>query len=110
MGKEKKTTYGITLTKFDPQYEDCIITRSSREGILALADKILRSVTKDKFSLMSELNKMQGEAIYAEGLKTLTEEQKEAFCFANKNTIPFYFINLLTAPYGLELGYVEVWE
>lgn len=105
---EKKTTYGITLTKFDTQYEDCVITRPSIRGVIDLADKIVRCVTKDDFSLSSALNTMQSEALYNNGMAHLSEEERKNYCFNNKYEIPFYFINLLLKPYNLKIGIVEV--
>lgn len=105
---EKKTTYGIIFTKFDSQYEDCVITRPSIRGVVDLADKIVRCVTNDEFSLLSALNTMQSEALYNNSMASLSREEKANYCFNNKYEIPFYFINLLLKPYNLNIGIVEV--
>jgi len=42
--------YGLKLTKFDEQYEDCIIYRDTKEGIIRLADNIIRSFDKKGFN------------------------------------------------------------
>ena len=79
-----KNGYGLKLTKFDDQYEDCIIYRNTKEEIIELADKILR--TFGYRGLMSELNEMQGE---------VDSHGSPDSCFKNKYSIPSYFINLL---------------
>ena len=92
-----RTGYGLQLTKFDPQHEDCVITRSSKREIIELADKIIRSF--DKPSLMCELNNMQAEAMYC-GTNNNMEENET---FKNKFEIPAYFINLLLEKYNMKV-------
>lgn len=87
-----KSGYGLVLTKFDPQYEDCIVTRNSKSAIIELADKIIRSF--GKVGLMAQLNEMQTEAIY---------DMKENEVFKNKYEIPSYFINLLLKEYNMRV-------
>lgn len=41
---DAKNGYGLQLTQFDEQYEDCIIYRNSKSAIIRLADKIIRSL------------------------------------------------------------------
>lgn len=89
--------YGLKLTKFDEQYEDCIIYRSSKEQIIELADKIIR--TFNKRGLLEELNEMQTEAMYCENNNNLEENE----CFKNKFEIPSYFINLLLEKYNMNV-------
>nr|DAK83706.1 MAG TPA: hypothetical protein [Caudoviricetes sp.] len=88
-----KDGYGLQLTKFDSQYEDCVITRSSKREIIELADKIIRSFGKP--NLMEQLNEMQAEAMYCDTNKN------EAF--KNKYEIPAYFINLLLKDYNMKV-------
>lgn len=87
-----KSGYGLVLTKFDPQYEDCIITRNSKSAIIELADKIIRSF--GKVGLMAQLNEMQTEA-------QCGMEENEVF--KNKYEIPLYFINLLLKEYNMRV-------
>lgn len=96
-----KKGYGLQLTKFDEQYQDCIIYRDSKEAIIELADKIIR--TFNNTGLMSQLNDMQGNTYY------YNAENKYVECelFANKFEIPAYFINLILSKYGMK---VRGWE
>ena len=87
-----KSGYGLVLTKFDPQYEDCIITRNSKSAIIELADKIIRSF--GKVGLMAQLNEMQTEAQC---------DMEENEVFKNKYEIPSYFINLLLKEYNMRV-------
>lgn len=89
--------YCLQLTKFDPQYEDCIITRSSKREIIELADKIIRSFGKP--GLMEQLNEMQAEAMFC-GTNNNMEENE---AFKNKYEIPVYFINLLLKDYNMKV-------
>lgn len=94
--------YGLKLTKFDEQYEDCIIYRDKREQVIDLADKIIRSFGHK--GLMSELNDMQGHALYNDKMAgKLTEEELNKSCWSNKYDIPSYFINLLLKPYNMKV-------
>ena len=90
-----KKGYGLQLIKFDEQYEDCIIYRDSKEAIIELADKILRTFGNQ--GLMSRLNDMQSHTHYynADGHYT------ECELFANKYEIPVYFINMILSDYGM---------
>lgn len=101
--KKKVQTYGITLIGFNPQYEDCVITRDTFKDALNLADKLIRSITNGAFSLMNELNTMQTEAEY-------NYKSKGENCFDNKYTIPPYFVNLLLKPYNMKIIIIDVWE
>ena len=95
-----KNGYGLKFTKFDDQYEDCIIYRDSKGAILELADKIIRSFGHR--GLMSELNEMQGYALYNDKMAgKFTEEELKKSCWNNKYEIPSYFINLLLKPYNM---------
>ena len=78
--------YGLKLTKFNEQYEDCIIYRSTKEKIIMLADNIIRSF--DRKGLMNELNDMQ---------------KFDYPLFENKFTIPSYFINLLLEKHNMKV-------
>lgn len=101
MGKELER-YGLKLTKFDEQYEDCVIYRDKKEQILELADKIIRSFGYK--GLMSELNDMQGHALYGDKMcGKFTEEELKKSCWYNKYEIPSYFINLLLKPYNMKV-------
>ena len=94
--------YGLKLTKFDPQYEDCIIYRDNKKQIIELADKIIRSFGYD--GLLSSLNEMQGYALYNDKMSgAFTEETLKKTCWYNKYDIPSYFINLLLKPYNMEV-------
>lgn len=94
-----KKGYGLQLTKFDEQYQDCIIYRDSKEEIIKLADKII--LTFKNVGLIDELNEMQGNTHYYKG-----EDFVEDELFANKFEIPAYFINLILSKYGMAIrGY-----
>lgn len=95
-----KKGYGLQLTKFDEQYQDTIIYRNSKEAIIELADKIIR--TFDHTGLMSQLNEMQANThYYKDG------HMQEDELFADKYEIPAYFINLILSKYGMK---VRGWE
>ena len=89
--------YGLKLTKFDEQYEDCIIYRGTKEEIIRLADKIIRSFGNP--SLICELNNMQTEAMYCGSNNNFEENE----VFKNKFEIPSYFINLLLEKYNMKV-------
>lgn len=89
--------YGLQLTKFDPQHEDCIITRNSKSAIIELADKIIRSFGKP--GLMEQLNEMQAEAMYC----GTNNNMKQSDAFRDKYEIPAYFINLLLKDYNMKV-------
>lgn len=92
--------YGLQLTKFDEQYEDCIIYRESKKQIIELADKIIRSFGER--GLIDELNEMQGHALYNDKMAgKFTEQELEKSCWADKYEIPSYFIDLLLAKYNM---------
>ena len=94
---DAKKGYGLKLTKFDEQYDDCIIYRSTKEGIIRLADNIMR--TFDKRGLLDELNEMQSKAKYKD------EDGEIAYyqVFDNKFAIPSYFINLLLEKHNMKV-------
>lgn len=92
--------YGIKILGHEEQYEDCIITRDSKQEILELADKFISATTNYKFSLIGELNRMQSEV----GGLNISDDN----VFKSKYTIPDYFINLLLEPYNLKLGIYNV--
>lgn len=94
---DAKKGYGLKLTKFDEQYEDCIIYRGTKRELIELTDKIIRSF--DKRGIIDELNKMQAEAMYY-GNNNKLEENK---VFKNKFEIPAYFINLLLEKYNMKV-------
>ncbi len=89
--------YGLKLTKFDEQYEDCIIYRSTKEEIIRLADNIIRTFSER--GLLDELNEMQSNACYKD------ENGGIGYCqvFDNKFTIPSYFINLLLKKHNMKV-------
>lgn len=89
--------YGLKLTKFDEQYEDCIIYRKTKREILELADKIICSFYKR--GIIEELNEMQAEAMYCGNNNNLEKNE----LFRNKFEIPAYFINLLLEKYNLKV-------
>lgn len=89
--------YGLKLTKFDEQYEDCIIYRGTKREIIELADKIIRSFGKR--GIMEELNEMQLEARYYGNNNNLEEKE----LFKNKFEIPSYFINLLLEKHNMKV-------
>ena len=93
--------YGLQLTKFDEQYEDTIIYRDSKKGVIELADKIMR--TFGSTGLMSMLNDMQCNTHYYNADGHMVEDE----LFANKYEIPAYFINLILSKYGMR---VRGWE
>lgn len=92
---DAKKGYGLKLTKFDEQYEDCIIYRSTKEGIIRLADVIICSF--DKKSLLEELKEMQTETMYC------GSNLEENELFKNKFEIPSYFINLLLEKHNMKV-------
>ena len=94
--------YGLQLTKFDEQYQDCIIYRASKREIIELADKIIRTFNYGGSGLMSQLNDMQQNTMY---FKNGAYHQDELF--DNKFEIPAYFINLILSKYGMA---VRGWE
>lgn len=94
---DAKKGYGLKLTKFDEQYEDCIIYRSTKEEIIRLADNIM--CTFNKRGLLYELNEMQSKARYKDENGELGYYQ----IFENKFTIPSYFINLLLEKYNMKV-------
>ena len=94
---DAKKGYGLKLTKFDEQYEDCIIYRNTREQIIELADKIIRSFGKP--GLIEQLNEMQAEAMYCGNNNNLEENE----LFRDKFEIPSYFINLLLAKHKMKV-------
>lgn len=94
---DDKNGYGLKLTKFDEQYEDCIIYRSTRRELIELADKIMRSFGKR--GIMEELNEMQLEARYYGNNNNLEENE----VFKNKFEIPSYFINLLLGKHNMKV-------
>lgn len=59
---DAKKGYGLQFTKFNEQYEDCIIYRDTKRAIIEIADKIIRSFGER--GLVSELNDMQSYALY----------------------------------------------
>lgn len=93
--------YGLQLTQFDEQYQDTIIYRDSKEAIIELADKIIR--TFGHTGLMSQLNDMQLNTHYYNADGDMVEDE----LFGNKFEIPAYFINLLLSKYGMK---VRGWE
>ena len=93
--------YGLQLTQFDEQYQDTIIYRDSKEAIIELADKIIR--TFGHTGLMSQLNDMQLNTHYYNADGDMVEDE----LFSNKFEIPAYFINLLLSKYGMK---VRGWE
>lgn len=94
--------YGLQLTKFDEQYQDCIIYRDSKRGIIELADKIIQTFSLSGAGLMSQLNDMQCNTNYYKDGKLVEDE-----LFADKFNIPAYFINLILSKYGMK---VRGWE
>lgn len=82
--------YGLKLTKFDEQFNDCIIYRNTRKEIIELADMIL--ITFGKESLMSQLNEMQAEA-----------SVRDNKGFEDKYKIRPYFINLILDKYNMKV-------
>ena len=97
---DAKKGYGLNFTKFDDQYEDCIIYRESKRAIIELADKIIRSFGYD--GLMSQLNEMQGYALYNDKMSgKFTEEELKKSFWADKFEIPGYFVNLLLQKYNM---------
>ena len=92
--------YGLELTKFDSQYEDCIIYRKSKKQIIELADKIIRSFGER--GLVSELNDMQSHALYNDKMAgKFTEKELDKLCWSDKYEIPGYFVNLLLQKYNM---------
>lgn len=94
---DAKKGYGLKLTKFDEQYEDCIIYRSTKEEIIRLADNVMR--TFNERGLLNELNEMQSKARYKDENGELGYYQ----IFENKFAIPSYFINLLLEKYNMKV-------
>lgn len=89
--------YSLQLTKFEPLYEDCVITRSSKREIIEFADKLIRSFGKP--GLIEQLNEMQAEAMYC-GTNNDMEENE---VLKDKYSIPAYFINLLLKDYNMKV-------
>lgn len=96
-----KKGYGLQLVKFDEQYQDTIIYRDTKRGVIELADKIISTFTNN--SLMGELNEMQLNTHYFNE----NGEMKESDLFVDKFEIPAYFINLILSRYGMK---VRGWE
>lgn len=94
---DAKKGYGLKLTKFDEQYEDCIIYRGTKREIIELADKIIHSFNKR--GIIDGLNEMQREAMYCGNNNNLEENE----LFRDKFEIPAYFINLLLEKYNMEV-------
>lgn len=94
--------YGLQLTKFDEQYEDCIIYRNSKAEIIRLADKIIRTFNLSGSGLLDQLNDMQQHTHYFKDGEYQHDE-----LFNNKFEIPAYFINLILSKYGMA---VRGWE
>lgn len=82
--------YGLKLTKFDEQFDDCIIYRNTKKEVIELADMIL--ITFGKESLMSQLNEMQAEASVCDNKG-----------FEDKYEIRSYFINLILDKYNMKV-------
>ena len=93
--------YGLKFTKFDDQYQDCIIYRDTKGKIIELADKILISFGRK--GLMEMLNEMQSEALYNDKMSGVSEEERKKSCWYNKYDIPSYFINLLLKQYNMKV-------
>lgn len=94
---DAKKGYGLKLTKFDEQYEDCIIYRDTKEEIIRLTDNIMR--TFNERGLLNELNEMQSKARYKDENGELGYYQ----IFENKFEIPSYFINLILAKHNMKV-------
>lgn len=88
--------YGLKLTKFDEQYEDCIIYRNSKEAIIRLADNLIRSFGKQ--GLLLQLNEMQANVQTVVGGELIAPD-----VFKNKFEIPSYFINLILKEYNMKV-------
>jgi hypothetical protein len=97
MRYDEKKGYGLQFTKFDEQYEDSIIYRETKEGIIRLADIIINSF--DRGSLMEELNTMQAQSY----MQQEDGSAKMPEIFENKFEIPAYFINLILEKYHMKL-------
>ena len=89
--------YGLKLTKFDEQYEDCIIYRSTKEEIIRLADNIIR--TFNERGLLDKLNEMQSNARYKDENSGIGYYK----LFEDKFEIPSYFINLLLEKHNMKV-------
>ena len=94
--------YGLQLTKFDEQYQDCIIYRSSKREVIELADKIICTFNYGGYGLIGQLNDMQQNTMYFENGAYHQDK-----LFDNKFEIPAYFINLILSKYGMA---VRGWE
>ena len=94
--------YGLQLTKFDEQYQDCIIYRGSKREIIELADKIISTFSCSGAGLIGQLNDMQQNTCY---FKDGTYHYSELF--DDKFEIPAYFINLILSKYKMA---VRGWE
>ena len=92
-----KNGYGLKLTKFDEEYVDCIIYKSTKEEIIRLADVIICCFGKR--SLLEELDEMQREARYCGNNNNLEENE----AFKDKYEIPSYFINLPLEKYNMKV-------
>lgn len=92
-----KKGYGLKLTKFDEQYEDCIIYRDTKREIIELADRIVRSFYRK--GIIEELNEMQLQATYYVDTNIFKENE----VFKNKFEIPSYFINLILEKYNIKV-------
>jgi len=91
--------YGLKLTKFDEQYEDCIIYRDTKEEIIRLADNIIR--TFNERGIMEELNTFQSNAYCY--LKDENDKLSYHELFEDKFKIPSYFINLLLEKHNMKV-------
>ena len=52
-----KNGYGLKLTKFDEQYEDCIIYRKTKREIIRLADNIMRAFDRKGLMVVGGMKK-----------------------------------------------------
>lgn len=87
---DAKNGYGLKFTKFDDQYQDCIIYRDSRAKIIELADKILISFGRK--GLMEMLNEMQAEAYIM--IRCLVCQRKSVKSHAGITSMIFRAISL----------------
>ena len=94
---EEENGYGLQFTKFDEQYQDTIIYRDSKEGIIKLADVIIRSF--DRKGLIDELNIMQANSYVKDDDGNFTMPKT----FEQKFEIPSYFINLLLEKHNMRV-------
>lgn len=93
------------MYKIESMYPDNVLYNDidTYEKAIDIANMLIEYKERKNSPLMSELNEMQLEHCIVMGNGNATEDTTD---FANKYTIPLYFVNLVLYKYGLVI--VEV--